>query len=343
MKIAFTICSNNYLAQAKTLGDSIKKSNPGYHFFIGLTDTLSSEIDYQNEIGHSIIQVDKIGIPEFDNLWKKFSIIEFNTSVKPFFFLYFSSLYSDLKYLFYLDPDIFVYNDFSIIEQEFGELGTTLITPHILTPIELDDKLPGENLFLNHGIYNLGFLGMRNPQPDNKLINWWKERTYNLGYDRLSYGLFVDQLWLNLAPIFFENINISKHPGLNMAPWNLHERRLIERDNNYWVNKEDQLIFFHFSSYNHTNANAITRQYTRYNFDTNKDLKKIYLNYHELLIVNGIEKLGKIKCHYMEMREKFIYVENFKKLRSSRKEIFKSFLKKMLPTKVVKIISIIKE
>ncbi len=123
MKIAFTLCSNNYLAQAKTLGDSVLQHNPDYQFYIGLTDILNNEINYEKEIGHPIISIDKIEIPKFDNLWKKYSIIEFNTCVKPFYFQYFISQHPDLVYIFYLDPDIIVYNDLKNIEEEFGENG----------------------------------------------------------------------------------------------------------------------------------------------------------------------------------------------------------------------------
>ena len=42
MKIIFTICSNNYLAQAKALGDSVLQTNPDYTFFIGLVDELGT-------------------------------------------------------------------------------------------------------------------------------------------------------------------------------------------------------------------------------------------------------------------------------------------------------------
>jgi hypothetical protein len=45
-EIIFTLCSNNYLAQAKTLGDSVKKFNPDVLFVIGLVDKLHPEIDY---------------------------------------------------------------------------------------------------------------------------------------------------------------------------------------------------------------------------------------------------------------------------------------------------------
>ena len=45
-KSVFTICSNNYLAQAKTLADSFLEFNKGYKFYIFLCDTMRSDIDY---------------------------------------------------------------------------------------------------------------------------------------------------------------------------------------------------------------------------------------------------------------------------------------------------------
>src|SRR5688572_16958310 len=126
MKIIFTICSNNYLAQAKCLGDSIRRNNPEYKFFIGLSDRLSSDIDYENEIGHTIISCEEIGIPDFDSLWKKYSIIEFNTCVKPFYFNYFINRHPGLDFLYYFDPDTYVFNDLTAIEKEFGDEGNIL-------------------------------------------------------------------------------------------------------------------------------------------------------------------------------------------------------------------------
>jgi hypothetical protein len=334
MKIAFTICSNNYLAQAKTLGDSIKKTNPDYQFFIGLVDQLSPEIDYSQEIGHTIIPADSIGIPEFDDLWKKYSIIEFNTCVKPFYFLYFIRLYPELEYLYYLDPDTFVFGNLGAIEQEFGGEGNILITPHIITPIQIDDKEPNENIFLNSGIYNLGFLGLRYPNDSIQLLEWWKERTFNLGYDKTEIGLFVDQLWFNLVPLFFKRVVISKHLGLNMAPWNLHERNLTRTNDEFIINNEFSLIFYHFSNYKYTNPNAITTYYTRYSFENTGILKDIYQEYHELLLSNGIHKIEKIKCIYMSMRIPYVIKEQ----KSSPKKKIKYYSKKIIPSKIMQIL-----
>lgn len=342
MKIAFTVCSNNYLAQAKSLGDSIKKTNPEYNFFIGLADKLSKEIDYKNEIGHPIILAEDIGILDFESLWKKYSIIEFNTNVKPFFFHFFSNHFSGIEYLFYLDPDTYIFNDLNIIESEFGESGTSLLTPHILTPIDLDGEDPKEHLFLNFGIYNLGFFGVKAPQKENKLINWWKERTFHFGYDRISEGLFVDQLWHNFSPIFFDNCVVSKHPGLNMGPWNLHERRIADTNQVCFEGHQFPLAFYHFSNFNFANPTVISKYYSRYSFETHEELVDLYCNYRELLLLNGIKKFMSIKCAYMEMRAKFLTEEEAKKNKTSKKQLVKYYTKKLIPSKILQILDVIK-
>jgi hypothetical protein len=306
MKIAFTICSNNYLAQAKALGDSLKEHNPDYEFFIGLVDKKSDLIDYENEIGHKIILSNEIGIPDFDSLWKKYDIVEFNTCVKPFFFEYFINQNTDIEFLYYLDPDTFVFNSFKIIEEEFGAENNILLTPHIVSPINLDGKQPDEPLFLNHGIYNLGFLGLKKPTLSIGLLNWWKERTYKLGYDRICKGLFVDQLWLNLVPLLFRYVKCSFHLGLNMAPWNLHERRLKVSNNEIIVNDNFKLVFYHFSNYKYSFPELLASNYDRYSLKERIDLQEIYKSYLNELIANNIGKLHIISCKYMEMREKYL-------------------------------------
>ena len=342
MKIAFTLCSNNYLAQAKTLGDSIKRINPDYLFFIGLNDRLSDEINYDKEIGYPIILSNEIGIPDFNGLWKKYSIIEFNTCVKPFYFQFFISKYSGVEYIFYFDPDIYIFNNLSHIENEFGESAEILITPHILSPIAIDGKTPGENIFLNFGLFNLGFLGLKDPLMSNEFLEWWKERTYNLGFNQPGNGLFVDQLWFNLVPLFFENVKISKNPGFNMAPWNLHERILIKSNIVLFNNQSFPLVFYHFSNYKYSDPDIIAKYYNRYNFDSNTDLLQAYRKYNSMLITNGIQKLSNINCHYMNLREEYFKAEYQKKIHNSKISLIKHFLKKIMPPVIIRIIRAIK-
>lgn len=331
MKIAFTLCSNNYLAQAKTLGDSIKQLNPEYLFFIGLVDTLSNDIDYRAEIGYDLILSNEIGIPDFDNLWKKYSIIEFNTCVKPFYFQYFIKKFKPLDYLFYIDPDILILNDLTIVEHEFESSSKLLLTPHILSPIPLDSKTPGENIFLNYGIFNLGFLGLKNPGISDHFLEWWKERTYHLGFDQTSAGLFVDQLWFNLVPIFFKNVKISRHPGLNMAPWNLHERIFNSDRSVLFLGQSYPLVFYHFSKYNLSEPDLICSHYDRYNFDAIPEIRDFYIYYSELLLRNRIKKFSTISCHYMELQKKHLEDETKVKIKVTKIPFLKRVLKLIIP------------
>lgn len=335
MKIVFTICSNNYLAQAKALGDSLKKTNPDYNFFIGLVDQYSTEIDYEKEIGYTIIPSHEIGIPDFDSLWKKYNIIELNTCVKPFFLEYFTENYSDLTYLMYFDPDTFIFGNLSSIENELQDHQEIILTPHVTTPIPLDGKMPNEQTFLNYGTYNLGFIGIKKPKNNLPFFKWWGERTYTIGYDKVAEGLFVDQLWMNLTPIFFENALVSKNPGLNMGPWNLHERNISEKqDHTLMVNNIYPLIFYHFSNYKYNKPNILASYYNRFTFDDRKDLVSLYQEYRAILVKNNIEKLSIIKCYYViERRILLLEAEKASTLKR-QKEWDKILSKRSLKTKI---------
>ena len=76
MKIALTICSKNYLAQAKIFGQSLLKTNPDYTIVIGLVDKLNTENEFADTIPFEIIEVEKIGIESFDSLYSKYNLTE---------------------------------------------------------------------------------------------------------------------------------------------------------------------------------------------------------------------------------------------------------------------------
>ena len=64
-KLAFTICSANYLAQAIALGDSLLQHNPRYTFVIGLVDEISDSTPLPIQISYPLIPIKDIEIPDF--------------------------------------------------------------------------------------------------------------------------------------------------------------------------------------------------------------------------------------------------------------------------------------
>lgn len=299
MKLVFTICSNNYLAQAKTLADSVHKCLSDWNFVIGLVDEKTREVNY-SELMCKVIPVGFVE-PDIRMLAEKYSIVELNTCVKPKFFKYLFDTYS-AEAIVYLDPDTCVYHSFELLESLL-EQNDAVVTPHILTPIPLDGKTPAEELFLNYGIYNLGFLAVRNSAEVYQFLDWWQERTYAKGFDKPSIGLFTDQIWINHLPVFLEKVAILKNPGYNMAPWNLHERKLSGKGPIYLVNESWPLAFYHFSGFRMDKENDIHHDYNRFSLNDRPDLKMLYDDYRKTVKAAHFKEYAQLTCYYTELSE----------------------------------------
>ena len=333
MNIAFTICSNNYLAHAKTLGDSFLSHHPNAKFVIGLVDKYNPDFDYSFFSAFEIILVEDISVPNFENLNKKYNITELNTAVKTTFLHYIFQKYNAKKVL-YIDPDIIVT---SALDEVFDLLDSKniLITPHMCSPID-DGFSPTDYHVLGGGVYNLGFIGLSDYESVSPFIDWWHDRVVKYGYRNYCQGMFYDQLWIHYVPCFFDNFYILKHLGYNMANWNLHERIITSQDQGeYLINNTFSLRFFHFSGYKHEKPNEICGAYhTRYNFDTRPDLASIFSLYNEKLLENRVLQISKLKVFYYpklsesnkEITHKSILLKLFIRIKQSIKILIKGRL-----------------
>lgn len=304
MTIAFTLCSINYLGQAKTLGDSLRKSNPHVRFIIGLVDKNTEQADLSFLGDLEVLEVDKINLDGLDDMANRYSIVEFLTSVKPFYFNYLFKTYPSADKIIYFDPDIMVFSSLKELEDNLDKYEI-ILTPHFTNPIR-DKFLPTEKHTYSTGVFNLGFLALSRGDNSQALINWWEEKLrYECILD-LTRGFFVDQLWMNLAPAYFDKVFIEKKAGYNMAHWNLHERQLSETGEGYFVNGE-KLVFYHFSHYNPGKPEQIAAYHTRFSFDSRPDIKQLFDNYRNNLTENKYFEMKKVPCYYLrdEGKKKF--------------------------------------
>jgi hypothetical protein len=295
-QIAFTICACNYLAHAKTLGDSYLINHPDHTFIIGLVDRITEKIDLEAFNNFTILPVANLAIENFESLNTKYNITELSTSVKPSYFHYIFKNYNANKVL-YIDPDILVTSNFIEIFDEL-EAKNIVITPHMCSPID-DEFAPTDYHVLGGGVYNLGFIGLSNYPFVKDFLSWWHDRVIKYGYRDNCRGMFYDQLWINYVPCFFDKYKIIKHLGYNMANWNFHERILSKDENGqYLVNGNEPLRFFHFSSYKYNYKDEISWYQNRYNFTNREDLKVIFYEYHDLLVKNKVERFNRMNLYY---------------------------------------------
>ncbi len=296
--IAFTICSNNYLGQALALKNSFLQHNPDFELYIILVDKLSDNIDYKLINSAKLIPVAEIENIYIEELISRYYIIELNTSVKPSVFKHLIKHNPQAEIIYYLDPDLYFYKSFYELNEKLKSKDA-LLTPHILSPIPRDGKMPDENIFLRFGVYNLGFLGLNvKSNITLEMLDWWEERTLKFGYDRPKKGYFVDQLWMAQAPLFYDNIEVLKTYNYNMAPWNLHERKIVSIEgNNISLNDGSDLVFYHFSKIAEDN-HSISREYDRFSLNEFPLLKQLYSDYKKELKKNNYYEYKKIQIAY---------------------------------------------
>lgn len=317
MAVAYTICCNNFLAQAKTVLQSLRLHHPEIETFIFLIDEKDEAIDYTFFLPAEVIVVDEKIVTGFIEMVPRYTVMELNSAVRPFIIRHLQKLYPGLNRLYYLDPDMYVYDRLdhlnTLLEKE-----DILITPHFLHPIPLDGLRPFENLALNFGTYNLGFLAM-NPTTINcnKFLDWWGERTKRFSHIDLLNGYFTDQIWFNLAPVFFKQVHTLMHPGYNMAVWNLHERQITSYsdDGKVLLNSGHRLAIYHFSSWDYLNPGELSREHNRFNFENRPDLKKLYADYRLELTKNKIELFYTIPCK-LPYNKKIVKRSQLKKILS---------------------------
>ncbi len=242
----FTSCTNCYLPKARVLGKSLKKFHPEIQFHLILSDVLLPSINLDNEPFDSIITVAELNIPNLQQWIFKHSVVEMCTAVKGVGFQEIFKRYNCDQVIFF-DPDIVIFSPLDELLQNFDH-GNILLTPHQLEPEKSKDAvIDNEICFLRHGVFNLGFLGVKNSPEGKYFLEWWSNRCLNFCYDDTPNALFTDQRWIDLVPTFFPNVTILRSPAYNVANWNLTNREVTGNlEEGIFVNGKP-LCFYHFS------------------------------------------------------------------------------------------------
>jgi hypothetical protein len=254
---------------------------------IGLVDRLPHGVQATFWHPYELLEVAELKIDGFAEMVQRYDVVELNTAVKAFYFEHLYQRDSAVDTVIYLDPDILVCAPFNHLESVLRE-HHIIVTPHSCSIGNSTTALYYEQGMLGMGIYNLGFIATRRSKVTSAFLQWWQYRLREHCYRAPGDGIFVDQLWMTLAPLYFP-VHVEKNLGYNMCYWNHYERRLSQNNGRYLVNGEQELIFYHFSSYDPEEPDKVTvrtKSLTN-SFDERPDLKPIYDDYRTRLLANG--------------------------------------------------------
>ena len=247
MRIAiYTSFALNYLAKARVLARSVKDVRPDIDVIAIVCDKFRDGMDPASEPFDQIWMVDEYPADNIKAWIFRHNIMELCTAVKGWGLR--KLLDAGYDYVFYLDPDCWVLEDPQVLVESMKDGKSVLVVPHTMKPAETAEAIRiVEFSSLKHGIFNLGFLLVRNGADGLKFADWWATRLRQYCLIDFDNGVFTDQRWFDLAVGYFPFIQICWHKGVDVASWNIGEREITRSSSGGYLVDGDPLICYHFS------------------------------------------------------------------------------------------------
>lgn len=218
-----TVCNLCTLPQALVLREGLRAFQPDWVLHIGLVD-LPRHVPAGLIPEETLLDVQRIGLPDFEGLTQQYTAFEFTNLTKPFFARYLFAAHPDLEQLVYLAPETQVFAPLTALE-------TAAQTHDLVLLSRLRAVLPGpagraEKQFLNTGTYQSGCWALRRSDSARAFLAWWSDRLACKGWLDLCQGYGSDQLWLDLVPAYFQHVHLLRETGYAVGTWNRHEHPL---------------------------------------------------------------------------------------------------------------------
>ena len=306
MNAIFTIVAKNYTGLAQVLEASVRR-NSNAEFFIFVADEWKSTEQLQQALPANVLtakEVLGIGQEEWEQMAFKYNLVEFCTAIKAVCFQYmFGKGYDQLLYL---DPDVYVFNPLQPVFDQLKE-SSIVVTPHILNVQTPFNGNYNDYLFLLNGTFNLGFLGLKRSATTDQFLTWWHHRLKEYSFFDNDRGTATDQKWMNLLPALFapDDFVISRHRGMNVAPWNFHERKIVVEDEVFYVKDRDNdssskqpLLFVHFSGYDYSQAGDGQLVHKTTKMTDHDDLQPVFEAYDDALANSQFKKYSVLAYSY---------------------------------------------
>ncbi len=241
----YTSFTYAYLSRARVLLESLRRTHPEWEVWAVVVDEAPPGVDEGAALAgfDQVLKLADLGIPDAAAWLFGHDVVEACTAVKGAAMLHLLAAGADT--VVYFDPDIAVFN--RLDEVLAGEWSVAL-TPHQLeanaAPAAIRDNEIGA---LVYGVFNLGFVAVRNDANGRAFAAWWSGQLVRACFDDTANGIFTDQKYCDLAPGLFDGVRVVRDPGCNVASWNLSRRRVGFDDGGRVVVNGSALKFYHFT------------------------------------------------------------------------------------------------
>jgi hypothetical protein len=292
--VGCTIVARNYVPYARVLADGWRRHHHGLPLYVLVID---EDDGPARGAGLEVVSPADLGLPaaELSRLRGIYSVAELTTALKPHLLRVLLDEGADC--VVFLDSDTDIHASVHHVGALAARHGIALST-HLLEPPPRDGLSPSEQEQGKHGVFNSGFLAVG--QASRAFLDWW---TNLLRRDCLfcdPVGMHADQRWLDFVPSYFDH-HVLRDPGVNVAQWNAHERRIHWDGGSFRVNG-GPLRTFHFAGFDpkHPEQPSTYGWLTplRLDMPAEPDLLRLCREYGQKLLAAGYEEFRRIPYRF---------------------------------------------
>ncbi len=272
-----TLFDSKFLPYGLNLHHSLVKHCPSFHLYVFAFDNSCLATLQKLKLAHTTV----ISLKEFEDeqlLEVKLtrSKAEYCWTSTPSTILYCFNTFN-LNNCTYVDSDIFFYDDPGNLIREMGG-NEILLTLHRYTPAYDQAALSGT--------FCVQFMTFLNQQEGIKALQWWRDACLEWCYARAEDGKFGDQKYLDDWEARFEKVHVLQNRGGGVAPWNVQQYELLEKEIRKLIifdDKESSLNFYHFHGLRFLSENKVNLCEYKLTKDV---IRHIYLPYIELFLTH---------------------------------------------------------
>lgn len=247
-----TYFDKGFLLKGLALHSSLIKFNPEAKLWILAFDKFTEKLLKKMKLrGVTVISLEEFEDKELRAVKSTRNIVEYYWTCTPSLPLYIIKKNPDVKFVTYLDADLYFYSDAMIGIKEINNRSIVAV-PH---------RFPKglEHIAKDSGFFNVAFNVFKNDDSGIKCLKRWRNQCLDWCYWKLEDGKLGDQMYLDEWPkLYKRSLVISKNIGVDAAPWNISQYKITKKDNFVYLDGT-KLLCYHFHQFQILGVNSFSR------------------------------------------------------------------------------------
>lgn len=180
-----------------------------------------------------VVPVKALGLPSGEDFLFDCDLPELLCASLPWIFEHLFSRGHD--FVVFIAPPIRLYRslDASLLLLETS--ADVVVTPHFISPVQGEVSLSSKRQPIPDTC-SPDFFAIRRSDNTRQFLHWWRQGP-------------IESRWLELLPALCDRVVFLRHPGYNVAPWNVRERRIRVGPDGRLRALDQELVFFNFGDF----------------------------------------------------------------------------------------------